>query len=149
MKRFSQWLEQRDRFYRPAHGGYAGKTPPSPAGDPLKAKGYDRFGMPIRDADSMITRQAKGKFLDVANSVRSIPRKGIPGVPGSGAVNRFLFGPNKVVDDPSSGAYVTYDPEVPGRRDVTDAQGNRIYYSPENAPDSVRNRIKRMRQQGQ
>lgn len=91
--KFSEWMEQRDRFHRPSHGGYAGRQRAD------TSRGYtDQYGMPIQGAEDIIRSQKDGEggMYDVAGSTVSRDRKGIPGIPGSGAVNRFLFGPRKV-----------------------------------------------------
>lgn len=91
--KFSEWMEQRDRFYRPAHGGHVGKQKADTSG------GYtDQYGLPIQGAEDIIKAQTSGErgMYDVAGRTVSKERGGIPGVPGSGMVNRALFGPRKV-----------------------------------------------------
>jgi hypothetical protein len=96
---FVEWMEQRDRFSRPRHGGRPGA---------YKADTSDGFtdmhGFPVQGAFDMMKPQTKPGFLDVGGDVYSQERGGIPGVPGSKAVNHALFGSHKVRRSPLTGS---------------------------------------------
>lgn len=132
MKKFSEWMEIREEIegragqYRPMHGGYPGTIQ-----NTTKAMAYDQHGLPVKDAEDIISSKSKERGqgnVGVASYARSTPRKG--------TLQRLLFGPQKTTADDSAGAYVAWDGKG-NREDIQAPDGGRMYHHRDDAPGSA------------